>query len=148
LEPFAEAREGRTVPLGDIIKNVPTAFGWPIIAIADLAAWCGATPEPEPVERPADWPAASAARAPSQHAHVASTKGAEMRLQVWLVDKMRAKPDQPPGKESIKQQAEKAGHSVGVRAFQRAYAHAVLQTGATKWSGSGRKSKRRIDTVD
>lgn len=147
LEPFAEAMKGRTVAVGDIIKDVPTAFGYPIIARADLAAWCGFPPEPEPIERPADWPVARAPSAQSRKTRVASTRGAETRLEEWLAQKMRASPSQPPGKENIKAEAEKAGHLVSVRAFLRAYANAVKMTGAFEWSASGRKSKRRIDTA-
>jgi hypothetical protein len=34
-----------------------SAWGEALLARADLARWCGAPPEPEPAERPADWPA-------------------------------------------------------------------------------------------
>ena len=34
-----------------------SAWGDALLARADLARWCGAPPEPEPAERPGDWPA-------------------------------------------------------------------------------------------
>jgi len=34
-----------------------SAWGDAMLARADLARWCGAPPEPEPAERPGDWPA-------------------------------------------------------------------------------------------
>jgi len=34
-----------------------SAWGDAMLARADLAQWCGAPPEPEPAERPGDWPA-------------------------------------------------------------------------------------------
>jgi hypothetical protein len=37
-------------------------WGDALLARADLARWCGAPPEPEPAERPGDWPAPPPAR--------------------------------------------------------------------------------------
>lgn len=51
--PFAEARDGR---------EVPVAGHWvmPIIAQADLTRWVGEDPCAEPLERPDDWPVPAA----------------------------------------------------------------------------------------
>jgi len=54
-EPFAEALEGHSVPVTAAPNGNPLAWGYPIVARADLARWCGMQPEPEPPERPADW---------------------------------------------------------------------------------------------
>ena len=57
LVPFAEAVEGRDVPVAANASGSPTAWGRPIMARADLARWCGGPPEAEPAERPRDWTA-------------------------------------------------------------------------------------------
>jgi hypothetical protein len=101
---------------------------------------------------PAGVPKAGAVAEPAtmapEHARGASTIAAERRLEAWLVEKMRANPDNPPGKAVIRQEAEAAGHVVSARAFLRAYANAVKAAGAPAWSAPGRKSKRRIETPD
>jgi hypothetical protein len=66
LEPFAEAIEGRTVAVGATRNQCATALGHPIIARADLARWCSAPAEPEPADRPRDWPAAASANSESR----------------------------------------------------------------------------------
>jgi hypothetical protein len=89
-----------------------------------------------------------AAAAEPEHARVVSTIAAERRLEAWLVEKMLANPDNPPGKVVIKEEAEAAGHRVSARAFLRAYANAVKSAGTPAWSAPGKKSKRRIETAD
>ena len=94
------------------------------------------------------------ARTPEEHGaapsqlRVASTIAAEKRLEDWLTDKMRANPDNSPGKAVIKAEAEAVGHSVSERAFMRAFANAVKAAEAPAWSAPGNKSKRRIETAD
>jgi hypothetical protein len=92
--------------------------------------------------------AAEPATLAPEHARVASTIAAERRLEAWLVQKMRANPDTPPGKAVIRREAEAAGHVVSARGFLRAYANAVKAAGAPAWSAPGKKSKRRIETAD
>jgi hypothetical protein len=92
--------------------------------------------------------AAKLATMEPEPAPVASTIAAERRLETWLVERMRADPDNPPGKAAIRREAEAAGHVVSARAFLRAYASAVKAAGAPAWSAPGRKSKRRIETPD
>ena len=79
---------------------------------------------------------------------VASNIAAETRFENWLTNRMRANPDNPPGKAAIKAEAERVGHSVSERAFLRVFANAVKAAGAPAWSAPGRKSKRRIETAD
>jgi hypothetical protein len=114
------------------------------IHVAPAAALQRATPAGEPKAGAAAEPATMA----PEHAHGASTIAAERRLEAWLVEKMRANPDNPPGKAVIRREAEAAGHVVSARAFLRAYANAVKAAGAPAWSAPGRKSKRRIETPD
>jgi hypothetical protein len=101
---------------------------------------------------PASVPKAPTAAEPAtmapEHASVTGTIAAERRLEAWLVQKMRANRDNPPGKAVIRREAEAAGHVVSARAFLRAYANAVKAADAPAWSAPGRKSKRRIETED
>jgi hypothetical protein len=55
--PFAEALEGRQIPIDVTADGQVTATGDPIIAQSDLARWAGDDQPPrEPSERPHDWP--------------------------------------------------------------------------------------------
>jgi hypothetical protein len=114
------------------------------IHVAPAAASQTVAPAGEPKAGDAAEPAAMA----PEHARVASTIAAERRLEVWLVEKMRANPHNPPGKAAIKREAEAAGHRVSERAFLRAYGNAVKTAGTPAWSAPGKKSKRRIETAD
>ena len=71
-----------------------------------------------------------------------STRGAEHRLQEWLEGKMRAAPNDSPGKPVMTMQAKQAGYPTSGRGFDRAWLRAVDATGAKAWSGPGPKSKR------
>lgn len=151
-EPFAEALAGRTVPIDVTPDGTPTAWGRPIIALADLARWRGALPEAEPAERPAGLPREIGGHARDGEVlgkrKVDFTIAAEKRLQSWLETQMRAKPKASPGKSAVKAAANAAGHVFSNRAFIRAFANAVSATGASDWSLAGRKSARRIETPD
>jgi hypothetical protein len=114
------------------------------IRVAPAAALQPAASAGEPKAEAAAEPA-TPAPAP---APVASTIAAERRLEAWLVERMRANPDNPPGKAAIRREAEAAGHTVSARAFLRAFANAVKTAGTPAWSAPGRKSKRRIETPD
>lgn len=72
----------------------------------------------------------------------ARTIAAENNLERWLVARMKASPDHSPGKSLIKIEAEAAGHSLGVRGFDRAWASAVKEANVPKWSAPGAKSKQ------
>jgi hypothetical protein len=114
------------------------------IHVAPAAALRPAAPASVPKAPTAAEPATPA----PDPAPVASTIAAERRLEAWLVEKMRANPDNPPGKAAIRREAEAAGHAVSGRAFARAYANAVKTAGTPAWSAPGRKSKQRIETRD
>lgn len=68
------------------------------------------------------------------------TIGAETRCRERLVSLMNAGPKEKPKSEY------QAESGIGTRAFQRAWAAAITETGKTGWSIPGRKSLRRIDT--
>jgi hypothetical protein len=82
-DPFVEALGGRAVPVAIARNDTPPWWGDPILARADLAAWCGAPSEPEPAERPADWPAPAAApAAPAPEAEPAAS------AKEWMVSQV------------------------------------------------------------
>jgi hypothetical protein len=87
------------------------------------------------------WPVGSAATTT-----VAQTVADGRKLVQWLTELMRAKPDSPMSKGATKKAAATSGLQFSERAFSRAWANAVQQSAATRWSSPGRKSKRRIDT--
>jgi hypothetical protein len=67
-----------------------------------------------------------------------STIAAETRCRAWLAGEMRKG---PPAKAKADYEAEgKTLFSVGTRAFNRAWANAISETGNSKWSEPGRKS--------
>lgn len=67
-----------------------------------------------------------------------TTVGAETRCKEWLIGLMKAG---PPKKRKPEYRTEaKALYDVGSRAFRRAWANAVAETGNNDWSRSGPKS--------
>ena len=87
------------------------------------------------------WPAGSA-----ETITAVQTVSDERKLVQWLTELMRAKPKSPMSKGATKEAAATSGQHFSERAFSRAWAMAVQQSGAARWSSPGRKSKRRIDT--
>jgi hypothetical protein len=79
-------------------------------------------------------------------ATTAATIGKEKRLKDWLMQEMQARPEAPISKSEMQQKAIACGYRSSVRGFERAWATALRESGATKWSAPGRKSRRRIDT--
>ena len=73
------------------------------------------------------------------------TAVAEGGLSRWLTTMMQDKPDAPISKEKVKQLAS-SKFRFSKRGFERAWAKAVTESGAIRWSKAGRKSQRRIDT--
>jgi len=75
-----------------------------------------------------------------------TTIAAERRFEVWLINRIKAAPDNPPGKDAIKREANAAGQKFSNRGFVRVWAKAVAEVNAPAWSKAGRKSLRRFDT--
>lgn len=67
-----------------------------------------------------------------------TTIAAERTCEKKLIELMKASPDKPIPKERMRQD-----HfpDLSKRSFERAYTKAVMESGATKWSASGRRSK-------
>lgn len=76
------------------------------------------------------------------------TIAVEKRLLDFLIDRMRAAPDSPPGKKVVRQEARDAGLAFSGVAFDRRYAEAVRIAAAPRWSDPGRKSKRVIEKAN
>ena len=76
---------------------------------------------------------------PFEPSHGASI-AAERRLTAWLTDLMRGQPDKPIPKAAVKERAVDTGFTFSQRAFQRAWANAVVASAASKWAQPGRKS--------
>jgi hypothetical protein len=75
------------------------------------------------------------------------TIASERKLAKWLTELMRTKRDAPMSKAATKRAAAAKGLHFSDRAFISAWASAVRESGAARWSSPGRrKSKRRIDT--
>ena len=72
-----------------------------------------------------------------------ATAVGEIRLQTWLVEKMRAAPNAPTAKMGMKELAKVAGHAFSDVGFDRAWGSAVKRTGLAAWSAPGRKPKLR-----
>jgi hypothetical protein len=74
------------------------------------------------------------------------TIGQETALKNWIATEMRRDPDASRSKDDLRKAAAEAKLEFSQRAFERAWRHAIEETGATDWLKPGRKSKRRIDT--
>ncbi len=72
---------------------------------------------------------------------IAATIAEEKKLEVWLLKRMLAARDAPPGKEAVKRDARQAGFRTG-RGFVRAWEAALKAADAPRWAAPGRKSKR------
>ena len=146
LEPFAEALGGNTVPVTATASGIPSAWGRPIIARAELARWCGGPPEEEPAERPADWeaPVISLPTVIHGQSAVISSISKERRMAKWLADAMSAEPANPVPKSEMRTRAEINDNlSVSERAFERAWSEAVRTTRAVAWATPGRRKSPR-----
>lgn len=104
-----------------VVRHRDVELNWP------------AEPEIEPAKEPSAFPSKMGAL---------GTAGAEARLQRWLIERMRSSPDSSPGKESIKEEAKTVGHMASGKAFERAWASAIIAAPAPAWARPGAKSKR------
>jgi hypothetical protein len=68
------------------------------------------------------------------------TSARESELERWLAQQMRAAPNAPRSKPTMKEEANLAKLKFSERGFNRAWAKAVQRSGATCWSRPGRKS--------
>jgi len=78
----------------------------------------------------------------SASASVQSTSAAEMRCMRWLCELMR-RFDAPDHAKGLYEKEAKQLFSVSGRGFDRVWRYAVQETGAHKWSASGRKPGSR-----
>jgi hypothetical protein len=81
------------------------------------------------------WPNAQG-KTPSREV---GTVGAEFRCRLWLTELMKADPDKPRPKEGLRKEAKSRFPKLGNRGFDRAWAAAVAQSGADRWSAPGRR---------
>ena len=68
------------------------------------------------------------------------TIAVENGCRLWLINLMKANPNNPRPKEVIREEAKARFPNLGKRGFDRAWAAAISQTGAEKWSAPGRRS--------
>jgi hypothetical protein len=109
--------------------------GQALIKEADYTAWVESTDALQ-----------NASQDSAQSSATAQTIAAETRMTRWLANKMRSDPAAPRSKQSVRAEASLSGLPCSGRAYNRAWAAAVRDTGAVEWSKPGRKSSRRIDT--
>jgi hypothetical protein len=83
-------------------------------------------------------------RWPDEHGRTAprepGTAGAEYACRLWLTQMMKAKLDQPRPKLALRREAKSRFPNLSNRAFDRAWASAISQSGAASWSAPGRRS--------
>jgi hypothetical protein len=79
----------------------------------------------------------------STNARSAPTAVAERDCFRWLFTLMRANPDAPRRKHDVLEQALVLFPRLSRNGFTRAWANAVAHSGATRWSGAGRKPRER-----
>lgn len=79
------------------------------------------------------WPNAQG-KTPSREV---GTVGAEYRCRAWLTDLMKTNPYKPRPKQALREEAKKRFPNLGNRGFDRAWAAAVAQSGADRWSAPG-----------
>jgi hypothetical protein len=72
-----------------------------------------------------------------------ATAGDEQRLKRWLVRQMLATPDKPRSKAVMVEEARTEGLRFTPTMFNRAWPEAAREANTTKWTGPGRRSKRR-----
>jgi hypothetical protein len=82
------------------------------------------------------WPDAQSAAAPRE----LTTVGSANACRLWLVNVIKSRPNNPSPKETVRQEAKERFPKLGKRGFDRAWAAAIGQTGAEKWSAPGRRS--------
>jgi hypothetical protein len=116
-------------------------FGVKVVGVR-LAAGCNWQIE-ESVAQAATMEVLAVGSNPSRKENCASTIAAEKSLARWLADQMRAAPDAPRPKETMKKEANSAGHSVSGRAFDRAFGGAIEKANTPKWGEPGRRKSPR-----
>jgi hypothetical protein len=70
----------------------------------------------------------------------ATTVAAQVECRRWLSNEMRASPDRPRAKSQVWTDARKRFPKLSKRGFDRAWADAISETGAQKWSKAGPRS--------
>jgi hypothetical protein len=73
----------------------------------------------------------------------ASSNADETRCFKWLVKKMQAAPDRPETKIVLWPEAKVHFRGLSERGFNRVWIAAAAESGASKWSFQGRRSKRK-----
>jgi hypothetical protein len=73
----------------------------------------------------------------------ASSNADETRCFRWLVKKMQAAPDRPETKIVLWPEAKEHFRGLSERGFNRVWIAAAAESGASKWSFQGRRSKRK-----
>jgi hypothetical protein len=76
----------------------------------------------------------------STHPRDLGTIASENACRLWLVDLMKTNPHNPRSKEAVRQEAKERFTNLGKRGFDRAWAAAIKETMAEKWSAPGRRS--------
>jgi hypothetical protein len=98
-------------------------------------------------DAPAGCDASTPSNAISAHspaaARWASSNADETRCFKWLVKKMQAAPDRPETKIVLWPEAKEHFRGLSERGFNRVWIAAAAESGASKWSFQGRRSKRK-----
>lgn len=72
--------------------------------------------------------------------HEVGTVAAEHRCRLWLLKLMKADPNNPRPKQALREEAKSRFPKLSNRGFERAWAAAISQSGADRWSAPGRRS--------
>ena len=98
-------------------------------------------------DEPAGYDATAPSNAISAHspaaARWASSNADETRCFKWLVKKMQVAPDRPETKIVLWPEAKEHFRGLSERGFNRVWIAAAAESGASKWSFQGRRSRRK-----
>jgi hypothetical protein len=98
-------------------------------------------------DTPAGYDVTSPSNATSAHSPAAvrwaSSNADETRCFKWLVKKMQVAPDRPETKIVLWPEAKEHFRGLSERGFNRVWIAAATESGASKWSFQGRRSKRK-----
>ena len=98
-------------------------------------------------DTPAGYDVTSPSNATSAHSSAAvrwaSSNADETRCFKWLAKKMQAAPDRPETKVVLWPEAKEHFRGLSERGFNRVWIAAAAESGASKWSFQGRRSKRK-----
>jgi hypothetical protein len=82
------------------------------------------------------WPGGQGSAPP----HRGGTIGAEHGCRLWLISLMKADPNTPRPKQGLRKEAKARFPGISNRGFDRAWAAAIVQSGAVRWSAPGRRT--------